>query len=301
MLRILYATDGSLGAIAAGEFLSGLPHSHDVHVHIVTVLEANEEEDSGGDGSQADTILTGARAALGEFPGHTTTAILWGASTSEVVQAIMNSAVLLWADLIVVGSQGRSDVSRFFLGSVSEALARYASCPVLVVRRPVGPLRRILIGVDGSGEAQAAATMAASVLPLPIACTLRLVQVVPDPPFLLAMPDAVVDGSYTMAVREVLEPQIAKARSGVESLAETIRQKTASKLDAPIVETRVTRGNPAMQLLRTADDFAANLIVVGSRGLTGMGRFLLGSVSERVLRHASCSVLVVRRGATDTR
>jgi nucleotide-binding universal stress UspA family protein len=53
-------------------------------------------------------------------------------------------------------------------------------------------------------------------------------------------------------------------------------------------------GNPAVELVRIADEHSAGLIVVGSQGLSGIERFLLGSVSERVLRHAHCSVLIVK-------
>jgi nucleotide-binding universal stress UspA family protein len=56
----------------------------------------------------------------------------------------------------------------------------------------------------------------------------------------------------------------------------------------------VVLGNPAAELVRIADEHRAGLIVVGSQGLSAIERFLLGSVSERVLRHAHCSVLVVK-------
>jgi nucleotide-binding universal stress UspA family protein len=64
--------------------------------------------------------------------------------------------------------------------------------------------------------------------------------------------------------------------------------------------TRVTRstptGYPADEIIATAGDFDTDLVVVGARGLGGMARLLLGSVSERVLRHARCPVLIVKEG-----
>jgi len=297
MRRILYATDGSLSATAAGEFLAGLPHSHDVHVHIVTALDPDYDEDEGEggtDGYEGNAVLTEAQATLQEFPGHVTTARVWAASTSEVVQAILDDAAYVGADLIVVGSQGRSNIARFFLGSVSEALARHASCPVLVVRRPVAPLREILIGVDGSREARWAAEHATSVLPLPILCTARLVRVVPNPPLSVAMTDTVITGSYAIAAQEFVEQELPEAHRYIESLAEEIRRRSGANLEAPRIETLVRSGDPATELIQAADEHSAGLIIVGSRGLSGIERFLLGSVSERVLRHAHCSVLIVR-------
>jgi nucleotide-binding universal stress UspA family protein len=58
--------------------------------------------------------------------------------------------------------------------------------------------------------------------------------------------------------------------------------------------TEVAPGDAASLLLDTARDHKADLLVVGSHGSTGLDRFLLGSVSEKVLRHAGCSVLIVR-------
>jgi nucleotide-binding universal stress UspA family protein len=77
---------------------------------------------------------------------------------------------------------------------------------------------------------------------------------------------------------------------------EKVLERAASHLDDKI--TRVTRstptGNPADEIVATADDHDVDLVVVGARGLGGMARLLLGSVSERVLRHARCPVLIVK-------
>lgn len=67
----------------------------------------------------------------------------------------------------------------------------------------------------------------------------------------------------------------------------------AAKLGLKEVRTRVFRGDPAEALVETADDVGADLIVVGSKGMTGTGRFLLGSVPNRVSHHAPCDLLIV--------
>ncbi len=61
------------------------------------------------------------------------------------------------------------------------------------------------------------------------------------------------------------------------------------------VETLLVKGHAAEEILKTAKRIRADLVVVGSRGLTGLRRFLLGSVTHKVARHAPCSVLVVRQ------
>jgi nucleotide-binding universal stress UspA family protein len=60
------------------------------------------------------------------------------------------------------------------------------------------------------------------------------------------------------------------------------------------VETRLERGDPASEILRTADEFGADLIVMGTHGRSGLGRLLMGSVAEAVLREAPSPVLIAR-------
>jgi nucleotide-binding universal stress UspA family protein len=75
-----------------------------------------------------------------------------------------------------------------------------------------------------------------------------------------------------------------------------VLERAAALLDDKI--TRVTRytptGDPAAEIVATADDFDSDLVVVGARGLGGMARVLLGSVSQKVLHHARCPVLIVK-------
>jgi nucleotide-binding universal stress UspA family protein len=296
-MRILYATDGSEGGLSPAHFFSCLPHHRDVHVHIVTVLDPDDPDDGAA-------LLAAAQAALGTFPGHVTTATGRGASTSEVVDVLLYTADYAQADLIAVGAGGRSAIARFFLGSVAESVARHSRHPVLITRsRPdsqTTPLREVIVGVDGSEKARAAALFAATRLPLPLVCTLRLVSVVPQPlfgaegdPRYPGTPDYQALESSNRAARR-------KAESEAQTLAVELREAVAAleagqgadrALPSVVVEP-VVLGNAAVELVRVADESSAGLVVVGSQGLSGIERFLLGSVSQRVLRHARTSVLI---------
>ncbi|MES2460596.1 MAG: universal stress protein [Armatimonadota bacterium] len=281
-MRILYAADGSEGGLGPARFLAGLPHHRDIHVHIVTVLDTEDR----GDGS---AILSAAKAALGEFPGHVTTATGRGNSTSEVVDVLLYTADYIGADLIAVGASGRSAIARFFLGSVAESVARHSRQPVLVTRPQNAPLREVIVGIDGSDKSKAAAAFAAARFPLPLLCTLRLTSVVPQPVFLV-VPDPLYPGAPDDLALELASREAQKqARHEAETLADTLRStKGGPRID---VEP-VALGSPAVELVRIADEHSAGLIVVGAQGLNGIERFLMGSVSERVLRHAHCSVLI---------
>lgn len=96
MKRILYATDRSCGALAAGRYLSHLPHRHDVRVHIITVLPKRAA-------TSGDAILEEATQSLGNFPGHVTTAATRGEAPDEVANLILATGEYVHADLIVVG------------------------------------------------------------------------------------------------------------------------------------------------------------------------------------------------------
>jgi len=79
--------------------------------------------------------------------------------------------------------------------------------------------------------------------------------------------------------------------------AQAVADRTLTKLGAAglALESRVRRGDPSHEIVEEAKSWGADLIVVGSHGRTGMQRLLLGSVAEQVVRHAPCSVEVVRQ------
>jgi nucleotide-binding universal stress UspA family protein len=284
-MRILYATDGSEGALAAGRFLAGLPSTQHAYVHIVTAVRESDTE-------RGNHYLEAAKEALGEFPGQVTTAVMQADSTSQIVETLLWAAEYLVADMIVVGAQGHSSLARFFLGSVAERLARHSPLPVLLARSGGLPLRKIVIGLDGSLDARHAACWATSSLSLPEDCAFHLVRVVPQPVW-EAYPASLVLGSYDQTIDELTASARQAAREAVEAFARELNG-----------ESRVTNigtlvGDPARELLRVAETDDAGLIVVGSRGLTGLQRAFLGSVSGEVIHGAHCSVLVVPHKADE--
>jgi nucleotide-binding universal stress UspA family protein len=83
----------------------------------------------------------------------------------------------------------------------------------------------------------------------------------------------------------------------LRDVAETVLARALAKLtdEGLVVETHARDGDPAEAILDVAQEQKADLIVVGNRGLTGIERFLLGSVSSKLSHHAPCSVMIVRQ------
>jgi nucleotide-binding universal stress UspA family protein len=282
-MKILYATDGSEGARSAGRFLAGLPCRPDTIVHIVTAAEPQKE-------GEGNAVLEEARRALDSFPGKITTAIVPGGSTHRIADAVLKVAASLPADMIVVGASGHSGLSRFLLGSVAETIVRHARTPALIVRPLAGRLEQVLIGVDGSSLSEDAATWLTETFPLPPKCILDLVRVASIPPW-LSYPDIAGAGLHAELTAQAIADEERAAKSHVQELAARLTESARERCCS--VETEVTVGYPADELVRLAKERDAGLIVVGSHGRRGLEHVLVGSVSERVMRHAPCSVLII--------
>jgi len=177
--------------------------------------------------------------------------------------------------LLVVGSQGLDALDRFMLGSVSTNLIHHATCPVLVVKGEAAPLRRIILATDGSNaSAKALAFVLAKFQPDPSAGKGWGVPI-------------------HVSVIHVMPPV---KYPGLEEANRRLIEQTVEKLiKAGFTAEPLRRfGKPAEEIMKVASKQHADLIVMGAKGLGAVARFLLGSVSTRVVQQADCTVLVVR-------
>ncbi len=199
------------------------------------------------------------------------------------VDALLTVAESEQADLIVVGSQGLTRLKEFFRGSVSSGVLHHAHCPVLVERGPVKPFERILLASDGSAGSQKAAAAAFALAKGFDACL--SVLSVKEPSERFHVEDA---NPHAVKTPEELDERDKRWQAVEESV-----QASAKETAVPyrICEEQ---GHAGEAIVCYADNGRYDLIVMGSRGLGGFERLLLGSVSDHVLHHAHCSVLVVR-------
>lgn len=192
------------------------------------------------------------------------------------------------AELIVLGSHGRSALSRMVLGSVSQKVATEAPCSVRIGRRRPDPEReevRILVAYDGSPWAEAALETAAA-RQWPASTVARVVTVTE----VRALTDLANEQSQ---LHKWLQPEDRDAQPAFERML----QSAAERLRAAglQVSSALLDGDAKQLLLEEATRFQSDNIFVGARGLNFLQRFLLGSVSASLAARASCSVEIVRR------
>lgn len=200
-----------------------------------------------------------------------------GAPDEVIVEAAEESG----ADLLILGAQGGEKTGKE-LGDTVLRVVRHAHCPVLVVREDAdqGP---ILAATDFSDQATDALSIAS-----------LMAQKSGDPMVALN----VVDSSPVTILPEIYGPGILVPVP--ESEHQAIRRAASDHLAETLVRLEIKAdlliedGTPSERIVATADQIDARLVAIGTKGGGGLRRLLLGSVAEDVLRHAPCSVLLVR-------
>ena len=221
-----------------------------------------------------------------QFPEWTVTSeAISGTPAWELIDAANR-----WnADLVVVGSQGRSAIGRLFLGSVSKRLATDASCSVRVGRASAGQKMgppRIIIGVDGSPAAEQA-IYAVGQRVWPDGTEVRLVAVDDGTP-----PPARVS-TFLPQAAEMLNSYLQRREARVRSMLEWATREFG--LIGVKTSVLTKKGDPSKILIAEAAKWNADTIFVGTRDFkNAFERFRLGSVSTAVVTNARCSVEIVR-------
>jgi nucleotide-binding universal stress UspA family protein len=199
---------------------------------------------------------------------------------------IVGLAEELDAGLVIVGSHGFSPFKRVLLGSVSDSVVRHANTSVLVVRGEAPRLPgRVLLAIDGSKESHLA-TRAAVEVAGATGSELHVLSVLETAQLLPYMPYPGFEAWETSGTAEEAEQH---ARRLLSRVSERIGAEGST-----VEESHLAVGKPDKEIVGLAGELDAELVVLGSRGLGAVGRVLLGSVSDSVVRHALSSVLVVR-------
>jgi nucleotide-binding universal stress UspA family protein len=175
------------------------------------------------------------------------------------------------ADLLVVGARGKGLLKALHLGSTSEWLLECPNTP-LVIARTSGTTEKVVVCVDGSSHSAAAVDVLAS---LPWIGNTEIVVV------------AVVE--YDNDIRE-------KAQAAADQLS-----ATGAKVSVRVImpDPQYITINPRIGIIEVLDEVEPELVVLGTRGLTGLPRLRLGSVASAMAHYAKCTVLLARDRSED--
>lgn len=285
---ILVPTDGSEGARIGARRGIDLAATTGADVHVLSVVDTREIEPSQASNEQTERerlLEKDAERAVDAISGlakrHLSSRITTAVEEGIPFQTINEYVDTHDIDLIVMGTQGRTGLERVLLGSVAEKTLRTATVPIVTVTpdadvAEVGDelYENILLPTDGSEGAE-----------LAIEWGITLAEVY----------DAMVHTVYSVDTSRFgdegrAEFYDALEQTGREAL-ETVRQR-AREADLSIAGT-LANGPAARAILSYSEEHDADLIVMGTHGRSGVRRYLIGSVTETVVRNADVPVCCV--------
>lgn len=193
--------------------------------------------------------------------------------------------------LVVMPSHGRTGIKRLLLGSVTERVVRYCDCQVLVLRHEESeilsrttdwvPRKKVLAPIDFSPSTQ-----------MTLETAIQLVDSRTDIDAITVIPalDHIYGGMFGRGTQKD-DDRLRERQRYIE--------RYLSEHDFDIVRAHALLGDPGTTIVKYAKENAVDLIVIPSHGYHGVDRLVLGSTAERVLRHAECPVLILRRHDAD--
>lgn len=306
VMKILLAYDGSESALAAVSLLRDLPLAQESQVTALAVMPTQWITGH----EQLQQSLDSAVKALQERFMHVEGQLRAGTPAASINEL----ATELRADLIVMGAKGLRATLGILLGGVAQQVVEYSRCPVLVVRATRGGLRRVLISTDGSSHSQRAVEYLCGAgcahpqvmpggeiwapcgIPLPADTQITVMHVLsPSVSPEMAMrawtvgPEALYPAAIPQAELEAL--QKAEEERGQELLKSTVNTMRKAGISA---NSALRHGDAATEILEYIKTNQVDMVVSGSRGLSQVAGWLLGSVSRKLVHYAPCSVLIVK-------
>ncbi|GJL61650.1 MAG: universal stress protein [Nitrospirales bacterium] len=308
-MKILVAVDSSKDAREAIRYVASVewPKKSEIYLlHVIELKDAPPLMPSGGPFNWHQVIdrARGKLVAKAEIflkrtkkeilklqPLHVQSLVREGLPGAEILQAAKDYQ----SDLIILGTRGLSNIKRFLLGSTSDWVMRDASCSVLLVRGKLSrammgkTAAKILLATDGSSDVSHLVHML-RLLTCRTPPKVTVAHVIGRPAYL----EGWYFGNGKAEFMRLAERLLKKMEKDGASHLENMRQRV-KKFNMK-VDTVLTKGDPADEILKTAERLKAALIIVGSKGFKGSKPIPLGGVVRKIARYAPCSVLIIRPG-----
>jgi nucleotide-binding universal stress UspA family protein len=284
--EILFPTDGSDGADAVFDHVLEIADAHGSRVRVLNVADTNQPSVLREGGDVVDVLKKEGKRVVGDTADR---ARERGVSViTEVIQGEPHRTIVDYADshgmdLIVMPTHGRRGLERFLLGSTTERVVRRAEVPVLTVKpdadSSVGyPYANVLVPTDGSDCAKAALATGVDVVKEERA-SLHLLSVIDTMSLGVDVRSDIRIELLEESANEILEEASGFAeKAGIDPVSESV-EYGASVYGA---------------ILSYIEDNEIDLVVVGTHGRTGFDRYMLGSVTEYLVRTSPIPVLTVR-------
>ncbi|WP_342349314.1 universal stress protein [uncultured Nitrospira sp.] len=311
-MKILVAVDPSEHAQEAIRFVKSVewPKASEIYlIHVIEMKHASPLVPVDGPSSW-DSVISQARGKLVTqargFLEHTKkeiveesaltvkSLVMEGLPGAEILQAVKDYGI----DLVILGTRGLSNVKRFLLGSTSDWVMREAPCSVLLVREKLSKVMKgkaaakILLATDGSSVALSTV----DILGL-LACKtppkLTVAHVVGKPAYLEGWYWGKGKAAFKQLTAQLLEKSHKEGASHLKEISQRVKDLGME------VDTVLTKGDPAEEIVKIAERSKTKLIMVGSKGFKGGKPIPLGEVVRKIARHAPCSVFLIRPGRSE--
>lgn len=300
--NILVSLDGSTIAEGVLPYAGALATALGIPVHLLQVMDPETLIPSvAAQQGRSHNILTAVREHNGDYLRETAASFPNPAAVSSSVrvgkpaEVIIEVAAKQRDTLIAMATHGRSGIRRWLLGSVAEKVLHGADNDVLLIRaigqierKRAAQLKRLVVPLDGSELAEKA-----------LPCGVELAKKMNLELILLRvylMPGvAYPTGSYAPDWKLLDQEMRQRATEYLEAKSKQLRNEGLER-----VSLRVLEGSAAERIIEIARENPESLIAMSTHGASGIGRWVLGSVTERVIRYANTAVLVIRAKRTNS-
>jgi nucleotide-binding universal stress UspA family protein len=288
--KILVPLDGSSEAEIVLPYVEGIAAKFGAEVILVSVLEPAEDERDQLYRYYLERIVKQVQRQLKNWGAKDGIVVKCEILTGKPAGEIMRYADESNVNLITMTSYGRSGRSPWFMGNVAAKVLRTTGKPVLLIRAPADKatlkrkslIKRILVPLDGSAVGETAIPYAETLGQM-LGSELVLFQVVKPP-----VPIGIEAPTMSTIYEEELERTRASAVVYLDRVEKKLQEKGLSTSSA------INLGPPADQIIDFAETNAVDLIAMSTHGRSGIGRWVFGSVTDKVVHAGNIAVMTIR-------